>query len=179
MPYVICFRLRVWPGWTFFLVFRFIGVVNGAPAGARGCYQKSWRSPKWRGRLVGLFQINIVIGILLAYLSNAIIEQFHLGLIEWRVELGIAVLPALLFLLLLLSVPQSSRWLVTQNRIDEALLTLTAMGSPDSQAEVDAIIESLKTAASIPPLDSAAADFAFTLRFRPADWNQRDLVLPQ
>jgi MFS family permease len=53
-------------------------------------------------------------------------------------------LPAAMFLVLLLSVPQSSRWLVTQNRIDEALLTLTAMGSPDSQAEVDAIIESMK-----------------------------------
>jgi sugar porter (SP) family MFS transporter len=133
------------PSWTFFLVFRFIGGIGIGGSSVLGpVYIAELAPAKWRGRLVGLFQINIVIGILLAYLSNAIISQFHLGLIEWRVELGVAVIPAALFLLLLLSVPQSSRWLVTQNRIDEALLTLTAMGSPDSQAEVDAIIESLK-----------------------------------
>ena len=133
------------PTWTFFLVFRFIGGIGIGGSSVLGpVYIAELAPAKWRGRLVGLFQINIVIGILLAYLSNAIISQFHLGLIEWRVELGVAFLPAALFLSLLLSVPQSSRWLVTQNRIDEALLTLTAMGSPDSQAEVDVIIESLK-----------------------------------
>ena len=133
------------PSWTVFLIFRFIGGIGIGGSSVLGpVYIAELAPAKWRGRLVGLFQINIVIGILLAYLSNAIISQFHLGLIEWRVELGVAFLPAALFLLLLLSVPQSSRWLVTQNRIDEALLTLTAMGSPDSQAEVDAIIESLK-----------------------------------
>jgi len=133
------------PSWTFFLVFRFIGGIGIGGSSVLGpVYIAELAPAKWRGRLVGLFQINIVIGILLAYLSNAIISQFHFGLIEWRVELGVAFLPAALFLLLLLSVPQSSRWLVTQNRIDEALLTLTAMGSPDSEAEVDAIIESMK-----------------------------------
>ncbi len=133
------------PSWTLFLVFRFIGGIGIGGSSVLGpVYIAELAPAKWRGRLVGLFQINIVIGILLAYLSNAVISQFHLGLIEWRVELGVAFVPALFFLLLLLSVPQSSRWLVTQNRIDEALLTLTAMGSPDSQAEVDAIIESLK-----------------------------------
>jgi len=133
------------PSWTFFLVFRFIGGIGIGGSSVLGpVYIAELAPAKWRGRLVGLFQINIVIGILLAYLSNAIIAQFHLGAIEWRVELGIAFVPAAVFLLLLLSVPQSSRWLVTQNRIDEALVTLTAMGSPDSQAEVDAMIESLK-----------------------------------
>ncbi len=133
------------PSWVFLLFFRFIGgVAIGGSSVLGPVYIAELAPAKWRGRLVGLFQINIVIGILLAYLSNAIITSFHLGAIEWRVELGIAVLPAALFLLLLLSVPHSSRWLVTQNRIDEALLTLTAMGSPDSQAEVDAILESLR-----------------------------------
>ncbi len=121
------------PSWVFLLFFRFIGGVAIRGSSVLGpVYIAELAPAKWRGRLVGLFQINIVIGILLAYLSNAIITSFHLGAIEWRVELGIAVLPAALFLLLLLSVPHSSRWLVTQNRIDEALLTLTAMGSPDS-----------------------------------------------
>ena len=133
------------PSWIFFLVFRFIGGIGIGGSSVLGpVYIAELAPAKWRGRMVGMFQINIVIGILLAYLSNAIISHFHLGAIEWRVELGIAVVPAVMFLLLLLSVPQSSRWLVTQNRIDEALLTLTAMGSPDSQAEVDAMIESMK-----------------------------------
>ena len=133
------------PGWIFLLCFRFIGGIGIGGSSVLGpVYIAELAPAKWRGRLVGMFQINIVIGILLAFLSNAIIASFHLGAIEWRVDLGVAVLPASLFLILLLSVPHSSRWLVTQNRIDEALLTLSAMGSPDSQAEVDAILESLK-----------------------------------
>jgi MFS transporter, SP family, arabinose:H+ symporter len=133
------------PTWIFFLVFRFIGGIGIGGSSVLGpVYIAELAPAKWRGRLVGLFQINIVIGILLAYLSNAIVARFQLGLIEWRVELGVATFPALFFLLLLLSVPQSSRWLVSQNRIDEALLILQRMGSPDSKAEVDVIVESLR-----------------------------------
>ncbi len=133
------------PTWIFFLVFRFIGGIGIGGSSVLGpVYIAELAPAKWRGRLVGMFQINIVIGILLAYLSNAIIERFHFGLLEWRVELGVAVLPAILFLLLLLSVPHSSRWLVSQNRIDEAQLTLASMGSPDSKAEVDEILASIR-----------------------------------
>ncbi|MES2391637.1 MAG: sugar porter family MFS transporter [Acidobacteriota bacterium] len=133
------------PGWDSFLVFRFLGgICIGGSSVLGPVYIAELAPAKWRGRLVGMFQINIVIGILLAYLSNAIIAHFHFGAIEWRVDLGVAVVPAILFLLLLLSVPQSSRWLVSQNRIDEALLTLTRMGSPDSKAEVDAMVLSLQ-----------------------------------
>jgi len=133
------------PSWIALLIFRFIGGIGIGGSSVLGpVYIAELAPAKWRGRLVGLFQINIVIGILLAYLSNAIIAAFHFGAIEWRVDLGVAVLPATLFLILLLSVPQSSRWLITQNRVDEAQFTLQAMGSPDSQVEVDAIIASLK-----------------------------------
>ena len=132
------------PSWTFFLVSRFIGGLGIGGSSVLGpVYIAELAPAKWRGRMVGLFQINIVIGILLAYLSNAIIAHFNLGLVEWRYDLAVAAIPAILFLVLLLSVPQSSRWLVSQNRIDDALLTLTRMGSPDSQAEVDAILASL------------------------------------
>ena len=133
------------PSWIALLIFRFIGGIGIGGSSVLGpVYIAELAPAKWRGRLVGLFQINIVIGILLAYLSNAIIASFHFGLNEWRVDLGVAVLPAILFLLLLLSVPQSSRWLVSQNRIDEALFTLQAMGSPDSKAEVDEILASIR-----------------------------------
>ena len=147
------------PSWWFFLVFRFIGGVGIGGSSVLGpVYIAELAPAKWRGRLVGLFQINIVVGILLAYLSNAIIGRFHFGLIEWRVDLGVAVLPAILFLILLLSVPQSSRWLVSQNKIDEAMLILTRMGSPDSRAEVDAIQEALREESG------AAASHLFTRR---------------
>jgi SP family arabinose:H+ symporter-like MFS transporter len=133
------------PGWWFFLIFRFIGGIGIGGSSVLGpVYIAELAPAKWRGRLVGMFQINIVIGILLAYLSNAIVARFHLGMLEWRVDLGVAVLPAILFLVLLLSVPQSSRWLVSQNRIDEAMLILTRMGSPDSRAEIDEIQEALR-----------------------------------
>ena len=133
------------PSWIALLVFRFVGGIGIGGSSVLGpVYIAELAPAKWRGRLVGMFQINIVIGILLAYLSNAIIAGMHLGAIEWRVDLGVAVLPAALFLLLLLNVPQSSRWLISQNRIDEANLILQDMGSPDSKAEIDAILESIR-----------------------------------
>jgi len=132
------------PWWTF-LLFRFLGGLGIGGSSVLGpVYIAELAPAKWRGRLVGLFQINIVIGILLAYLSNAIVAHFALGAIEWRVQLGIGVLPAVLFMALLYTVPHSSRWLISQNRIDEAYLILADLGSPDSKAEVDAIAASIR-----------------------------------
>ena len=128
-----------------FLLFRFVGGLGIGGSSVLGpVYIAELAPARWRGRLVGLFQINIVVGILLAYLSNAIVTAFHLGAIEWRVELGVAFVPALFLLVMLLSVPHSSRWLVSQNRIDEAQVILARMGSPDSRAEVDSILASLR-----------------------------------
>src|ERR1700727_663485 len=131
--------------WTSFLFFRFLGGLGIGGSSVLGPVYIAELSPaKWRGRLVGLFQINVVVGILLAYLSNAIIAHFQFGAIEWRLQLGVGVLPAALFLILLFPLPPSSRWLVTQNRLDEAYRILADLGSPDSRAEVDAIAESIR-----------------------------------
>jgi sugar porter (SP) family MFS transporter len=128
-----------------FLVFRFLGGLGIGGSSVLGpVYIAELAPAKWRGRLVGLFQINIVVGILLAYLSNAIVAHLVQGSAQWRIELGVGVLPAVLFLIMLLTVPQSSRWLVSQNRLDEAYRILAEFGSPDSKAEVDAIAESLR-----------------------------------
>jgi len=132
-------------GWWMFLAFRFLGGLGIGGSSVLGpVYIAELAPAKWRGRLVGMFQFNVVVGILLAYLSNAIVAHFMLGALEWRVQIGVGIAPAILFLVMLLSVPQSSRWLVTQNRLDEAHLVLQRMGSPDSQAEVDAIVESIR-----------------------------------
>ena len=132
------------PSWGVLLAARFLGGLGIGGSSVLGpVYIAELAPAHLRGRLVGTFQINIVIGILLAYLSNYIIGLFNLGLMEWRWQLGIATLPALLFLLLLFGIPRSARWLVTQSRHDEARQVLELMGSPNSQAELDDIRESL------------------------------------
>src|ERR1700738_4890805 len=81
--------------WPALRVFRFIGGIGIGGSSVLGpVYIAELAPAKWRGRMVGLFQINIVIGILLAYLSNAIIAHFTLGLIQWRRGLGGAPVPA-------------------------------------------------------------------------------------
>ncbi len=131
--------------WPSLLIARFIGGLGIGGSSVLGpVYLAELAPAKWRGRLVGMFQINIVIGILLAYFSNFVIAKFNLGPLEWRVQLGIAAVPAILFLIMLFGIPRSSRWLVTQNRIDEARSVLQMMGTPDSEAELREIIESVR-----------------------------------
>src|ERR1700752_1278747 len=130
--------------WPSLVTFRFLGGLGIGGSSVLGpVYIAELAPAKWRGRLVGAFQINIVIGILLAYASNYIIASFNLGAAEWRWQLGIASLPALLFLVLLFGIPRSSRWLVTQRRIDEAREVLRMMGSPNSEEELQEIIASI------------------------------------
>ena len=130
--------------WPALVIFRFIGGLGIGGSSVLGpVYIAELAPAKWRGRLVGTFQINIVIGILLAYLSNYIIATRQLGDVEWRWELGVAALPALLFLGLLFTVDQSSRWLVTRQRIEDARRVLQHMGSPDPDAELQSIVKSV------------------------------------
>jgi SP family arabinose:H+ symporter-like MFS transporter len=130
--------------WPVLIAFRFIGGLGIGGSSVLGpVYIAELAPAKWRGRLVGLFQINVVIGILLAYASNAVIERLGLGTLQWRWQLGVAAAPAVLFLIMLFGIPRSSRWLVTQNRIDEARSVLQMMGSPDSEAELREIVDSI------------------------------------
>jgi len=86
------------PDWFSLIFFRFLGGLGiGASSVLGPVYIAELAPPKWRGRLVGLFQINIVGGILLAYLSNYLIGLQHFGLNEWRWQLGVSAIPALLF----------------------------------------------------------------------------------
>jgi len=99
--------------WTSLVLFRFIGGLGIGGSSVLGpMYIAEVAPAKWRGRLVGLFQFNIVFGILLAYLSNYILGTMGLGTAEWRWKLGISAVPAVLFLLLLFGIPRSPRWLV-------------------------------------------------------------------
>jgi len=130
--------------WYVLLAARFIGGIGIGGSSVLGpVYIAELAPAKMRGRLVGMFQINIVIGILLAYFSNYIIDAMNLGAAEWRWQLGVAGFPALLFLSLLFTIPPSSRWLVTQNRVEEARGVLQMMGAEDSEGELREIVEAI------------------------------------
>ncbi len=130
--------------WPTLVVFRFIGGLGIGGSSVLGpVYIAELAPAKWRGRLVGLFQINIVIGILLAYFSNYCVARLQLGATEWRWQLGIAAIPAFLFLIMLFGIPRSPRWLVTQGRVDEARSVLQLTGSPAPEAELAEIVDSI------------------------------------
>jgi sugar porter (SP) family MFS transporter len=123
--------------WPSLMVFRFIGGLGiGASSVLGPVYIAELAPAKWRGRLVGAFQFNVVLGILLAYTSNYVIRTMNMGAAEWRWQVGVAALPAAIFLALLFLIPRSPRWSASKNRIDEALAVLKLMGEPDPAAEL-------------------------------------------
>jgi len=126
--------------WPAFMVFRFVGGLGiGASSVLGPVYIAELAPAKWRGRLVGAFQFNVVLGILAAYVSNYGIRTLHLGAPEWRWQVGVAALPAFGFLALLFGIPRSPRWCAAQGRFDDALAVLKQMGEPDPRAELDDI----------------------------------------
>ena len=126
------------------LIFRFIGGLGmGGSSVIAPVYIAEIAPPAWRGRLVGAFQVNIIGGILFAYLSNFLIGLCVMGTNEWRWQLGVAAVPAALFLTALLSIPQSARWLAARGRLDDAKSVLKKLGSTAEEEFAD-ILESLK-----------------------------------
>ena len=101
---------------------------------------------KLRGLLVTFNQLNIVLGISIAYFSNYYIQQTVADSnLNWRLMLGVGAVPAILYFLLLFVVPESPRWLVRQAREDEALSVLRRVGGEEhAQSELKEIKESLQ-----------------------------------
>ena len=130
--------------WSSLVVFRFIGGLGIGGSSVLGPMYIAEISPaKWRGRLVGFFQFNVVLGILLAYLSNYIIGTMGLGGAEWRWKLGISAAPALFFLAMLFGIPRSPRWLAKKGRTDEAREVLRLIGEQEYEKELQEIILSI------------------------------------
>jgi sugar porter (SP) family MFS transporter len=126
------------------IFFRFIGGLGIGGSSVLGpMYIAEVAPAKWRGRLVGMFQFNIVFGILLAYLSNYLVGEMQLGAAEWRWKLGIPALPALFFLLMLFGIPRSPRWLVSKQRINEAREVLRMTGEENYEQELQDIVASI------------------------------------
>jgi len=97
--------------WAVLVAFRVLaGFAIGVSSVIVPAYLANLSPPEWRGRIVGLFQFNIGVGVLLAYLSTFAAEAFALSAsLQWRVEFGLAALPAGIFLLLVLSVSVRNR----------------------------------------------------------------------
>ncbi len=134
---------------TTFIVFRFLGGVGiGIASMATPMYIAEIAPAHLRGRLVAINQIAIVGGIVLVYFANYFIARS--GNQEWNQDSGwrwmfaSGVLPALLFALLLLKIPESPRWLVEKNRSEEAIAILTRVaGEEHARVEVQAIASAL------------------------------------
>jgi sugar porter (SP) family MFS transporter len=126
-------------GWWSFMIFRFIGglAVGGASV-VSPMYIAEISPAPYRGRLVAVTQFNIVLGILLAYLSNYTIVSLHLGASEPHWMFGVMALPAAAFFLLVFLIPQSPRWLLARGRVEEARTVLDQCGT-DTGNVADAI----------------------------------------
>jgi len=134
-------------GWTPLVVARFIGGLGIGGSSVLGpMYIAEVAPAKWRGRLVGTFQFNVVFGILVAYLSNYLIGLLHLGATEWRWEFGVASVPAALFLAMLFGIPESPRWLAKVRRVQEAREVLRSTGEERVEEELQDIVQSIDAA---------------------------------
>lgn len=131
--------------WPAFLFFRVIsGLAIGASSVIGPTYIAEISPASTRGRLVGMFQTNVVAGILLAYLSNFLVASAGFGQSEWRWKFGIVAIPAAVFLLALLTIPESPRWLVSVDRPGEALEVLRRIGEPNPEGDLRQIADTLK-----------------------------------
>jgi len=128
--------------WELFVFFRFIGGIGVGASSVVGPMYISEISPAHnRGRLVALFQFNVVSGILIAFVSNYLL--FGIGEEAWRWMLGVQAFPAFLFFALVFLVPESPRWLVKNNQIAEAKKVFGEIGEADPNTAVKTILDSL------------------------------------
>ncbi|MCA0931219.1 sugar porter family MFS transporter [Lutimonas saemankumensis] len=125
-----------------FAMFRFLGGLGvGASTVAAPAYVSEIAPAKDRGRLVGFYQFNIVLGILLAFLSNYLLS--NLGENSWRWMLGVEAIPALIYTLLVTTVPQSPRWLLLKGKRESAKSILQKLNPDD---DIDILMDEIEHA---------------------------------
>ena len=143
-----------------FAFFRFLGGLGvGASTIAAPAYVSEIAPPKDRGRLVALYQFNIVLGILIAFFSNYLLS--NIGENAWRWMIGVEAIPAVIYTLLVFIVPKSPRWLLLKGRDNEAARTLKIL-YPDKN--VDEVIAEIK-ASQATHVDSKETIFMKKYRF--------------
>lgn len=140
-----------------FMIFRFIGGLSiGASSVVAPVYISEIAPAKYRGRMVISFQANIVLGILLAYVSNYLLEG---GENDWRWMLGVVAIPALIFSIMMLFTPETPRWLIL-NKGDEKgareVLSIT-------ESDVDGALKTIKDSASVSEVKETFFDKKYSL----------------
>jgi sugar porter (SP) family MFS transporter len=139
-----------------FAIFRFIGGLGvGASTIAAPAYISEIAPAKDRGKLVAFYQFNIVLGILVAFLSNYLLR--NVGENAWRWMMGVEAIPSLIYFLLVFIIPRSPRWLLSKNRNEEAKKVLVRMG-------LDTEYEKMKTEIDIDNANAANADDSIFLK---------------
>lgn len=118
-----------------FSFMRFIGGLGvGASSVAVPVYISEVSSAKSRGQYVALYQFNIVFGIFIAFISNYLLDGFG-GTQDWRYMLGIEALPAIVYCILVIRVPESPRWLILSQKIDTEGLRILKFIYPEDEAQ--------------------------------------------
>lgn len=146
--------------WWIFLVFRFMGGLGvGASSVTAPIYISEISPPEKRGQLVGMFQFNVVFGIVVSYLSNYIIGLS--GEQSWRLMLGIQAIPSALFLVLLRFVPESPRWLILKKGDTTKALEIFKLINP---ASADKIVQEVKLGNKLD--DSMQTEPLFSKKYR-------------
>ena len=143
--YVAC-ALGCAMAWGFWplIAFRALGgVAVGASSVLGPLYLAEISPAPWRGRLVAFFQFNVVLGVLLAFVSNFGLGELGLGEAEWRWKLGVQALPAAVFFIALYFIPRSPRWLMMKGKEQEAANVLQSLGAKHVPEQIVAIRESL------------------------------------
>ncbi|TAL00856.1 MAG: sugar porter family MFS transporter, partial [Verrucomicrobia bacterium] len=127
-----------------FIAARFIGGVGiGISTVAAPLYISEIAPPAYRGRLAGMFQFNIVFGIVMAFLSNALLAG--IGENAWRWMLGVAAFPSVVYTLMCFGIPESPRWLIGRKGDRVAGVKVLKLIEPDAlpseiEADADAIV---------------------------------------
>ncbi|WP_200910869.1 MULTISPECIES: sugar porter family MFS transporter [unclassified Sphingomonas] len=123
--------------WPMLIAFRFLGgLAIGAASVVTPIYIAEVSPAKFRGRLVAMNQLNIVLGILIAFLSNYLIAQSLPPEVAWRWMFGIVAVPSALFLGVTFLLPESPRWLAVKGEKGQAIKVMTRLGFLDPQAEL-------------------------------------------
>lgn len=132
--------------WYSFMFFRFLGgLAVGASSVVGPMFIAEISPAAWRGRFVCFFQFNIVLGIVLAYFSNYWIAGVPN---DWQWMIMAEAIPALLFSVLMFTIPESPRWLVKQGRDADAMAVFEKTGESDVDAELESIRQSLADASA-------------------------------
>ena len=136
------------PNVAIFIIARVIGGLGiGISTVVAPMYISEIAPPKYRGRLAGMFQFNIVFGILIAFVSNALLAG--IGENAWRWMLGVAAFPSLLYAVFCFGLPESPRWLLSRKGDREAALEVLQRIEPEaSKAEIAGEADQIMSASS-------------------------------